>query len=403
MRKQSGQTAAAYEKYKEAIEACGDISYIEFNVSQIARIFDLNPSSLANQLRNHYPEILKKRENERLRLGVNDNMHRGVKPWCKKQYAEAIEHLRNTEDTIQQTAELYGLSYPGLREHLLYYHKDLIQKRANKRMLAKTNKTRGELTGSGKKHEPLPQSVEKYRKAIHLYRTTDMTQEEICITTGVSIMGLRHYLRIWEHDAMLERYNVDIQEGNECRTFTKHYLKSTASKYSKAILELKECGLSTAEAARKYGLNPETFRAYLHEHEPELATSLGMTKLENGRLVLVRSAEKYDEAIRLYKTTTESLKSISLRLGLAYNSVGGFVRRNHPDAIKAHNHLIKQEKISHQKHNTLKCKKETNEKERIMQALEQTKGNKRDAAKLLGISKSSLYNKLNTLNLSKRK
>ena len=42
-------------------------------------------------------------------------------------------------------------------------------------------------------------------------------------------------------------------------------------------------------------------------------------------------AEKYDEAVHLYATTTEPLKSIALKLGLQYNSVGGFVRRNRPD------------------------------------------------------------------------
>lgn len=65
LRKPSGQTAAARAKYKDAIQACDDTAYIEFNVSQIARLFGLSPSALANQLRNHYPEILERREKER--------------------------------------------------------------------------------------------------------------------------------------------------------------------------------------------------------------------------------------------------------------------------------------------------------------------------------------------------
>ena len=81
----------------------------------------------------------------------------------------------------------------------------------------------------------------------------------------------------------------------------------------------------------KFGRNPETFREYLYEHKPELAASLGMTRLASGKQVLARCAEKYDEAVHLYATTTEPLKSIALKLGLQYNSVGGFVRRNRPD------------------------------------------------------------------------
>ena len=158
LRKRSGQTAASRAKYGEAIRACDDIAYIEYNVSQIAYMFHLDPSGLSSQLRNHYPEIIERRERERHRLGVNDNQHRGVKPWCKEQYAEAVEHLR--------TADLYGLSYSGLREHLLFYHKDLVRKRADKRERAKSGaKVRGALTGNGARHEPKAEQTEKYREA----------------------------------------------------------------------------------------------------------------------------------------------------------------------------------------------------------------------------------------------
>ena len=405
LRKKSGQTAAAYAKYKDAIRACDDAAYIEFNVSQIARLFELNPSALGNQLRNHYPEILERREKERHRLGVNDNLHRGVKSWCKEQYAEAVEHLRITKDTIRQTADLYGLSSSGLREHLLYYYKDLIRARANKRERAKTNKIRGELTGNGRKHEPMPESEKKYR-------TTAMTQEEICAAIGVTVMGLRHHLRLWNKELMEERHDVDGRGEGTRPTGTKCYLKSTAAKYAGAIERLKATGSPMAEVAKEFGLNPDVFRKYLHEHEPELAATLGRTKLSNGRSVLARSAEKYDEAVRLYETTTETLKSIARRLGLQYKSVGGFVRRNHPEAIAAHDRLLEQEKRLQEQKESQSCEKEqtettvsvqeeeTKEKEHILQVLKQTGGHKRNAAKLLGIGKSTLYNKLRKFNLS---
>lgn len=43
LRKRSGQTAASRAKYGEAIRACDDIAYIEYNVSQIAYMFHLTP------------------------------------------------------------------------------------------------------------------------------------------------------------------------------------------------------------------------------------------------------------------------------------------------------------------------------------------------------------------------
>lgn len=413
LRKSCGQSAATHTKYKDAIEACDDMAYIEFNVSQIARMFHLNPAALCNQLRNHYPEIQKRREKARCRLGVNDNLQRGAKPQSKEQYATAVEHLRTSDDTIRQTANMYNLSYSGLREHLLYYHKDLIRERANKRKYAKTNKRRGALTGRGSRHEPEPQIVEKYREAIQLYRITAMTQEEICTKTGVTVMGLRHYLRIWNKELIQEHHNVDGQEERMSSFGMKHYLKSTAAKYAEAIKRLKATQLPTTKIAKEFGLNPETFRKYLYEHQPELADSRGMIRLENGRQVLTRCVKKYDEAVHLYATTTEPLKSIASRLGLQYNSVVGFMRRNHPDTIEAHKRLIEQEKGQQKREDILKqekeqvetaaltLQKETEEKDRILQALKQAGGNKRCAAKLLGISKSTLYNKLNALNLIK--
>jgi hypothetical protein len=48
-----GQLPATHIKYKDAIEACGSMDYIEFNVSQIARQFGLEGTNLGRQLCTH--------------------------------------------------------------------------------------------------------------------------------------------------------------------------------------------------------------------------------------------------------------------------------------------------------------------------------------------------------------
>lgn len=382
LRKRSGQTAASRAKYGEAIRACDDIAYIEYNVSQIAYMFHLDPSGLGSQLRNHYPEIIERRERERHRLGMNDNQHRGVKPWCKEQYAEAVEHLRTTDDTIRRTADLYGLSYSGLREHLLFYHKDLVRKRADKRERAKSGaKVRDALTGNGSRHEPKAGQTEKYREALRLYRDTALTHRQIAEATGITVTGLRNHLRIWNRRLIVEHRGYECREGEAVDlSRTKQYLKSTAAKYAGAIACLKETGRPTAEVAREFGLHPETFREYVREHEPELAARLGMTRLADGRQVLARSMEKYGEAVRLYETTTEPLRSIADRLVEREEAL----RKEKEQAESA----------------ALALQREAEEKERILSALRQTGGNKRKAAKLLGFCKSTLYNKLNALGLN---
>ena len=344
-KKGTGQTLPGHRKYKAAIEACDDVRYIEYNVSQIANEFHLNPSGLATQLRYHYPDILHSREKERMRRGINDNLHRGARPWCIEQYSTAIEVLRTTDKTIKQVADECNVSFSGLREHLTRYHKDVAALRAERRNAARNSRKAGKLNGTGSVNQPRADKVEQYRDAVKLYRTTLLPLTEIARQTNVPLTGLTYHLYRWHRNLVLKRKGIRPDGTNEYMDLsrTKHYLKSTKVKYAQAIQRLKKGeGESVAQVAAEFGFNPETFRDYISKHEPRLAKKFGQTKL-NGKTVLARSLKKYEEAIHLYRTTTESLKSIAKRLGLVYNSLGGFVRRNVPEAIVQHNALVEKE------------------------------------------------------------
>ena len=190
-----GQTASARAKYGDAIAACGDAKYFEYNVSQIAHLFGLNPTGLSNQLRAHCPGLLERRELERRRLGFADNQQRGVRPWCREQYAAAVKLLRTTELTLPEVAERCGVSFTGLRQHVCFYHKDLQQTRSELRERAKTQKRKGHVTGSGRRHEPTPESRERYREAVRLYRNTAMTIKEIAEKQGLNPFSFTSYLQ----------------------------------------------------------------------------------------------------------------------------------------------------------------------------------------------------------------
>ena len=175
-----GQLPATRIKYRDAIEACGSMEFIEFNVSQVARMFGLDGTGLARQLRTHCPEIIELREQTRLRLGLNDNLPRGMRKRCHERYARAVERLRgDSYVSMQEAARSCGVSYSGLLQHLRFYHKDLQQTRSDLRERAKTQKRKGHVTGSGRRHEPTPESRERYRDAVRLYRNTAMTIKEI--------------------------------------------------------------------------------------------------------------------------------------------------------------------------------------------------------------------------------
>lgn len=338
-----GQSLITHIKYKEAIEACVDIAYIEYNISQIAQLFNLNPTALAAQLRVHYPDIIPHRESLRQRLGFANNAYRGPRRTSVEQYELALKMYRETNQTIAEVAKHCDVSKGGLIQFMRFYHKDILSDKADLRSAAKEAGTAraGELSGNGRQYGPNARTVEQYAHALELYRTTPMTLVQIIDATGVPAAGFRSYLSQWRKaDKMRHRgYQCDSDSDPDLNS-TRRYLKSTASKYAKAIESLSENPRPVAEVAAQFGFNPDIFREYLKTHCPDLAAQQGMTRLSDGRLVKKSSYEKYSAAIRDYATSAENLKDIALRHGLVYNSLLGFISRNCPEEREQHRRLV---------------------------------------------------------------
>lgn len=339
LRGKRGQTTESHYKYKHAIEACDSMEYIEYNISQIARIFSLDASALSNQLRRHYPEIVPRRELKRRQMGISVNLQYGARHWCKKEYTDAVEMLKSSDMTIEEAANAGNVSHTGLREHILAYHPLITRTREERRIKAKGQKVPGMRNGNWAIHEPSQGIVDKYEEAIDLYRTTSMEIKEIARTAGVNIGGFRHHLRTWHPELMVQRRGFDesVDFGQ-----TKRYSRTTAEKYAAAIDKLKTSDLPTTKIAAEFGLKYEAFRVYLKEHYPELTDTRGIAKNAKGKLVSNHSAKKYAEALSIYENTSESLRSIAQRLGLTYNSINGYIRRNHPEVIAKHKSRIEE-------------------------------------------------------------
>ena len=119
-----------------------------------------------------------------------------------------------------------------------------------------------------------------------------------------------------------------------------HYNPATKAKYAEAIRRLKESELSTAKVAGEFGLHPECFRQYLKEHEPELYARQGMVRTGDGKVMSRHSMEKYGEAVRLYGTTTEGIKSLARRFSVNDCALRDFIKRHFPEVMEKHNELI---------------------------------------------------------------
>ena len=274
-----GQSCLAHRKYKEAVQACDSIRYIDLNVSQVARKFGVNATALANFMRVHYSEVLKRREEYRIRLGISDNIRRGVRPDCREQYAAAVELYRTTDMSVKAVAEQCKVSAGGLLQHLRFYHQPLLKEKKETRRQAKLagKKKRGALLGNGRKYEPLPATVQKYAEALAMFRDTALTMKEIVRRTGVPAEGFRFYLHKWHRALVLERSGIVAAEDAELNIArSRQRMKTVAAKYAEAIESLRQHPRPVSYVAREFGHHPEVFRSYLRKHEPELAASLGL-------------------------------------------------------------------------------------------------------------------------------
>lgn len=276
LRGKKGQTTASHHKYKDAVLACDSMEYIEYNISQIARIFGLNCSALAGQLRRHYPEIVPRREQERRRLGITVNLQYGAREWSREAYSESVGMLQSSDMTIEEVADACGVSHTGLREHILAYHPQLTLLREKRRLNAMGQQVRGMRNGNWGIHEPDKSIKEKYSKAIELYRSSSLDVKDIVRLSGVSLGGFRYHLKTWYPELMVLRRGFS---GDVAFCQTKRYKKSTAEKYAPAIELWKTSCLSVAKVAAEFGFNPEVFRMYLKEHYPELMAKRKLGKI----------------------------------------------------------------------------------------------------------------------------
>ena len=144
-------------------------------------------------------------------------------------------------------------------------------------------------------------------------------------------------------DLVCKRKNIPYEEGMTIDwSKVRKYNSSTKAKYAETIKRLKESGLTIAEVAAEFRLHPECFRQYLKEHEPELHARLGMVRSDNGKVMAHHSMEKYSEALRLYTTPTESIKSLARRFGFNDCSFGQFIRRYFPELHEQRQKLMHQ-------------------------------------------------------------
>ncbi len=273
-----GQRPETEIKYRDAVEACSDIFYLQLTISEIALEFKVSPTGLSNQLRTHFPEVLPLREKLRRALGFDNNNPKGPRPQAMLKYSEAVNLLRTSSLSLVEVAERCGVGIGGLRAHVLAHHKEIVEMRRLEREKADCRKLhKGEINPFGKKNEPKPSVVLRFAPAMALYRTTSLSIRSICKRCGISLSGFQQYLYRWHQVDVLRRRGYDLPPDMDQADIPqdlppmKRYIPAARERYAPVIALLRE-GASVTEALEKTigKQHSRVFRAYMQEHEPVL-------------------------------------------------------------------------------------------------------------------------------------
>jgi len=334
-----GQKQDTRDRYAEAISDCSRIEYLEMTVSEIARMHDLHPESLRNQLRRHYPDVIPQRDAIRQSMGLNKLPVRGLSQRTAMKYAPAIKKLRNTDLTVKEVAKACNVSTYGLQQHLLYYHKDLAEQRLMVRLKAlDAPRRRGAKDATNRTVGPRSEAEERYAEAISLYRTTDQTAADIAIACNLDPGSLLNFVHRWYPNDVELREKVRREKAEARRRQREQRQSQSPSvkaerKYMPA-LTLIEAGDTYDEAARKIGVPSDRLAWWVRHHRPDLhvkARSNAWVTLPSGTRIMRSGWPKYLEAAKAYCETDEPIKHMARRLGLPPTSLGNFLRANYPD------------------------------------------------------------------------
>ena len=269
-----GQRGDTRQRYAKAIMACESICYLHLSVKEIAGLYGHSEQSLRNQLLRHFPEIFEKRNKLREQLGLAKRPV-GMRKATEERFAQAIQMLNETSLTVRQVAEKTGIGLQSLHQHLLFYHRELAEKRLKQR-LEKLDKSLqpGEQTSHGGISQSRPESVEVYAKAVALYRTTDMTIKDIALSCGLQSHNLAAYLNHWHRDVMKDRQEKHRQEMARLEAERVKNRKPSRAEKAKAAytpaIDLIDKGATFKEAAAQLNVSADNLVWWMRHHCPEI-------------------------------------------------------------------------------------------------------------------------------------
>jgi len=337
-----GQSPETEQKYREAVQACMSIMNLSLNVADIARMYSLDPQCLRGQLKRHYPEVIPRRNELRAMLGYAVLDQSRLHQSSMEKYVPAVKMLKETDLTVKEVAERCGVTYLGLQQHLIYYHKDVAELRLGKRMQALSGPVSvGEKDCNNRPVGPSATMQARYAPAIKMARETDLPLTEIALRCGVEPRGLQGYVQKWHRDLMEERQ----RKREEALLQRKEAVRPKVSRaeivrvqYTPTV-DMIRGGMSLSEAASAVGTSPDNLRSWLKSHYPEVLdiSRNGMTKTPEGVTMKRATYERYVVIAQyMAEHPGEGSVDVAKRFGVPVSSMNKVLARCFSDVWGKH-------------------------------------------------------------------
>ena len=337
-----GQSPETEQKYREAVQACMSIMNLSLNVADIARMYSLDPQCLRGQLKRHYPDVIPKRNELRAMLGYAVLDQSRLHQSSMEKYVPAVKMLKETDLTVKEVAERCGVTYLGLQQHLIYYHKDVAELRLGKRMQALSGPVPvGEKDCNNRPVGPSATMQARYAPAIKMARETDLPLTEIALRCGVEPRGLQGYVQKWHRDLMEERQ----RKREEALLQRKEAVRPKVSRaeivrvqYTPTV-DMIRGGMSLSEAASAVGTSPDNLRSWLKSHYPEVLdiSRNGMTKTPEGVTMKRATYERYVVIAQyMAEHPGEGSVDVAKRFGVPVSSMNKVLARCFSDVWGKH-------------------------------------------------------------------
>ena len=189
----------------------------------------------------------------------------------------------------------------------------------------------------------LAAAADKYRRAVQLYASTDLTYKQIAASEGVSARGLAEHIRKYHRGLLLRRNGIRECAQSESATLLRRERGQTLAghlKYREAVLaclDEEHIGCSVSQIAAKFHLDAAALNHCLRLHYPEIVALRESERMRRGlcdnqpRGVRPRSLETYAAAVELLRTTDTTVARAAAECGVSCSGLRAHLSQYHKD------------------------------------------------------------------------